>query len=166
MKLLKACGIIVAGLCLVMIVDLATHLWQAPATAEQGNTMTASDIGMVASMLSVVTQGDASSMSSRAGVPDRFEDEVLSVASFTEVRMAEGGSVVGMTSDAAALETYQGCESAMAAHGWQRVESGQPTRSTFVKATGQYRWAYLECTEAAGSTAVLVALRGNEDVAR
>ena len=84
--------------------------------------------------------------SSGAGPPAGFEDEALRLEGRQDVRVDERSGVLGFTrSDDVAV-----------AKGWSGVRSGNEGSESFVKDDGRYRWMFVACVDAGGSTSVVV----------
>lgn len=89
-------------------------------------------------------------------LPAGFEDEVLCVAGFEDVRVSPGGSVVGFTARGAPSDVFKQVEALMRERGWALVPAGDGASGTFLKETGSYRWASVGCVRVADTTSVVV----------
>lgn len=91
-----------------------------------------------------------------ATLPDGFVEELFSVEGFEDVRVSEGGDVVGFLSHDAAGEAFDALKGRLEENGWTFVESGIANAASFAKPGGAYQACFLSCTEVAGTTAVVV----------
>ena len=94
----------------------------------------------------------------QSGAPElvRFEDELFSLEGFEDVRAAEEGTLVGFVISRPGDRAFAMVRDLLEVEGWVCVESGSETSASFVKQKGVYRWAFVSCTEVAGSTSVVV----------
>lgn len=88
--------------------------------------------------------------------PEGFAEELFSVEGFEEVRVSDGGDVVGFLLRDSAEEAFAALKGRLEANGWAFVESGIENAGSFAKSGGVYQSCFLSCTEVAGSTAVVV----------
>ena len=89
-------------------------------------------------------------------LPVGLVDELFGVEGFEDVRVSEGGDVVGFLSHDAADETFAALKGRLEENGWTFVESGIENAASFAKPGGAYQACFLSCTEVAGMTAVVV----------
>lgn len=159
MKLLKGCFILAVLLCAVLSVDPLRHAF-APGGQAQGAVSSSGNASTVATMLSAVVAEDASALEGCSALPEGFEEECFSVEGYRNARSSDGGRIVGAITEGSAQKAFEACCAKMLEKGWTAVSSGQPTRATFLKTTGRYRWAYLDCTGIGGSVSIVIALEG------
>lgn len=92
-------------------------------------------------------------------VPASFADEVFDPSWLGEARSASDGTVLGFVTTRSADEVSARCAGDMSAKGWTRVQSGRVDSASFVKETGRYRWAYLDCLTVDDATSVTVIVK-------
>jgi hypothetical protein len=93
------------------------------------------------------------------GVPAGFQEELFSVDGFEEQRCTVDGTVAGMSADASPSETSKRLKREMVERGWTAFDSGDVVRMTFVKDTGAFAWACIDCTAVGDRTSVVVVLQ-------
>lgn len=88
--------------------------------------------------------------------PEGFAEELFNVEGFEEIRVSDGGDVVGFLLRDSAEEAFAALKRRLEANGWAFVESGIENAGSFAKSGGVYQSCFLSCTEVAGMTAVVV----------
>ncbi len=91
-----------------------------------------------------------------AAVPPDFEEEVVSLSSYADVRVDVGGQVVGFLSDERPEVEFALLSSALEDRGWVSVSSGSGSGGSFVKENGTYIWAFISCVGVGEGTSVVV----------
>ena len=94
--------------------------------------------------------------SSGAGPPAGFEDEALRLEGRQDVRVDERSGVLGFTRSDDVADALAAIEGELLAKGWSGVRSGNEGSESFVKDDGRYRWMFVACVDAGGSTSVVV----------
>lgn len=89
-------------------------------------------------------------------VPPDFEEEVLPLFSYADVRVAAGGQVVGFLSDERPEVEFSLLSSTLQDRGWVSVSSGSELGGSFVKEGGTYIWAFVSCVGIGEGTSVVV----------
>ena len=103
-----------------------------------------------------VITAEAGETAGLPALPAGFEDEVLCVAGFEDVRVSPEGSVVGFTARGTPSDVFKQVEALMRERGWAVVPAGDGVSGTFLKETGSYRWASVGCVRVADTTSVVV----------
>lgn len=93
------------------------------------------------------------------GLPAGFQDELFDADGFEDLRHTADGKVAGMSAKGAPEEVCARLSRQMVERGWTAFDSGDTARTTFVKDTGQFAWACIDCTEVGGRTSVVVVLQ-------
>lgn len=88
--------------------------------------------------------------------PEAFEEEVLSLAGLSEVRVDPRSSVVGFTAVGSAERAFEHAARELEVRGWTSIDSGSTTCGSFVKGEGRYRWAFVSCVQVGSTTSVVV----------
>ena len=91
-----------------------------------------------------------------AGPPAGFEDEALRLEGRQDVRVDERSGVLGFTRSDDVADALAAIEGELLAKGWSGVRSGNEGSESFVKDDGRYRWMFVACVDAGGSTSVVV----------
>ena len=94
--------------------------------------------------------------SSGAGPPAGFEYEALRLEGRQDVRVDERSGVLGFTRSDDVADALAAIEGELLAKGWSGVRSGNEGSESFVKDDGRYRWMFVACVDAGGSTSVVV----------
>lgn len=102
-------------------------------------------------------------VSSGDEVPESFQEEILSLDGFTELRCDLDSGVVGFTAQGEAEEVFEEIEAVLEEGGWTFVESGLEACGTFVKVEGDYQWLFVSCVQVGSSTSVVVQVDSFEE---
>lgn len=109
--------------------------------------------------ITIAAFGDSASayaVESGSSALETFEQEVLSLAAYRELRLAAEVCVVGFTADGSAEKTFSDLSQTLERGGWTAITSGSATAGSFVKSTGTYRWIFMSCSDIAGTTSVVI----------
>ena len=91
-----------------------------------------------------------------ASVPGAFAREIGFLDGARDVRVSEGGAVVGYLVEGDAEEVLERLNCNMEALGWTCVPLGEQWGSTYVKGGGACTWALASCTQVGTATSVVV----------
>lgn len=138
-----ACSIVVMMVGCVLLVDSVQRIARSGVAKEAANMM--------------------SSSSQEDDLPPGFEEEVLSLEGFTDVRVGAKGTVVGFSSPDPPAELFAALSSRLEERGWQAVSSGSDVCGSFVKEGGAYSWVMVSCVNAGSVTSVVVQCVTNEE---
>lgn len=82
-------------------------------------------------------------LSEATPLPESFSEECFNLNSFSEIKVSEGGSVVGLFSEEEESVIREKCKNDLLDRGWEVVESGQQEVASFIKGEGTYCWLLL-----------------------
>ena len=100
--------------------------------------------------------GSAYAVESGSSVLEAFEQEVLSLAAYSELRTTAEACVVGFIANESAEKTFSDLTQTLERGGWTAIASGSATAGSFAKSTGAYRWIFVSCSDIAGTTSVVI----------
>lgn len=100
----------------------------------------------------IVMKGESVSSS----IPSSFQDELLFVEGFQSVNCSREYGLVGFVVDERPSGAFEQISKQLEASGWRAVESGHPSRGTFTKQSGSYRWVYVSCVASGDKTSVVI----------
>ena len=98
----------------------------------------------------------------RCFLPVNFENEVMSLESFSDVRVSTNESIVGFFSLKSISETKKICSALLKEKNWIEVTSGQEGFSSYVKKGEGYSWVFLSCVSVGEKTAVVLQVAKDE----
>ena len=78
-------------------------------------------------------------------LPELFQKELFGVNESSEYFVGADGSVVGVRFERDAPKTLSLLTEKMKGKGWVVIESGSKTQASFMKTSGHYSYAFLEC---------------------
>lgn len=78
-------------------------------------------------------------------LPDFFQEEFFEVEGASEYFVGADGGVVGVHFKSNASEVLLQITEELREKGWAVIESGSKTQVSFVKSSGRYSYAFLEC---------------------
>jgi len=146
-NLLLACGAIVSG---AVVLTLAGNIYEG-ARGLSGPSPTSVAQTSLESVLGGVGFRDDSDR-----LPAGLREEIFPLDGFFDVRVSNGGGVIGLLTHEGAETVMARCCAGLSAKGWTQVASGQGTCASFVKAQGVFTWLLISCVEIDGDTSVLV----------
>ncbi len=89
-------------------------------------------------------------------VPSAFISEIGFLDGARDVRVSDGGAVVGYVMEGDAQEVLEQLNRHMEAAGWAGVALGDRWGATYVKNEGACTWALASCTQVGAATSVVV----------
>ena len=89
-------------------------------------------------------------------VPAAFASEIGFLDGARDVRVSDGGAVVGYVMEGDAREVLEQLNRHMEAAGWAGVALGDRWGATYVKNEGACTWALASCTQVGAATSVVV----------
>ena len=93
-------------------------------------------------------------------LPASFDGEVGLVDGARDVRVGEGGCVVGCVLDCDAPQAFRRVDEHMRAKGWAQVSLGGVEGATYVKQGGDLRWTLVTCTQVGAATSMVFRCTG------
>lgn len=92
----------------------------------------------------------------QAGVPEGFEEEVVSLEGRRDVQVGAQGTVIGYGAEGDAPSAFCQLADRLAERGWTAVESGSDSAGSFVKSGGTYTWVFVNCVQVGEGASVVM----------
>lgn len=91
-------------------------------------------------------------------IPENYLEEVVDVFSFDAhlIMIDKSEKIVGFSIDSDAATSFNNLKEQLISRGWNYVDSGSSTSSSFYKNNGNYKWLFVNCVNVGGETSVVL----------
>lgn len=91
-------------------------------------------------------------------IPENYLEEVVDVFSFDShlIMIDNSEKIVGFSIAEDAVTAFNILKAQLISRGWNYVESGSSTSSSFYKNNGNYKWLFVNCVNVGGETSVVL----------
>ena len=154
-RLLRASIVVAALVAIAPASSLIAGVAESGTATNAANAIRASALVGAADPFTAVERIRSASHADDARLPDYFQAEIGLVEGARDVRVGDGGTVVGFSIDEPADRALQLVSSHMGQVGWHGLQLGGGLGATFVKQEGECTWTLVTCTQTGSATSVV-----------